>query len=248
MSRKNKRPPTEEDPIKPTHLVEKAHFTTKTGIKKAVRIIPRNKHQEEYLEYLMDPDKIIILAHGPAGTGKSTLAMLAGIKALSEKKVSKLILCRPSVGVSDEDLGFLPGDINEKLAPWVQPLIDVLLEYYGTKDLAAMIENKVIECLPLMYMRGRNIKNAFVILDEAQNSSPAQIKALFTRLCENAKLIVTGDISQTDKKHGEDGLLSFTQLLKKFGGSKYISQLEFAHADIERHPVVKEVLQILGDI
>ena len=136
-------------------------YTTKSGIRKAVKIIPRNLHQEEYLEYLLDPLKMIIIANGPAGTGKTVLAMMAGIKALSEKTVHKLILSRPSVGVDDEDLGYLPGDIIEKMSPWSKPLLDVLSEYYSQKDIASMIESQTIEIVPLMYMRGRNIRDAF---------------------------------------------------------------------------------------
>lgn len=222
---------------------ETAHFTTKTGIRKAVKIIPRNVHQEEYLEYLLNPEKMIVLAQGPAGTGKSVIAMLAAIKAFSEKQVNKIILCRPSVGVDDEDLGFLPGDITEKLSPWVRPLMDVLLEYYSTKELATMIENKKIECLPLMYMRGRNI-SAYVILDEAQNASKKQILSVCTRLCEGSKLVITGDNDQSDKKNGENGLLFFSNAVKNREESEYISSVEFTTKDIERHPVVKEILEI----
>ena len=223
---------------------ESAHYTTKSGIRKAVRIIPRNCHQEEYLEYLLDSEKIVVIAHGPAGVGKTQLAMLAGIKALSEKKVEKLILCRPSVGVDDEDLGFLPGDITEKMQPWVRPLLDVLIEYYSKKDIDNMVENGVIEFAPLMHMRGRNIKSAFVILDEAQNTTIAQCKSLLTRLCDNAKVILTGDNEQSDRRTNENGLLFLKEAMDKFGGSNYISYIDFDFKDIERHPVVKDILQI----
>ena len=214
--------------------------------KKSVRIIPKNERQEEYLEQLMDPQKMIVIATGPAGTGKSVLAMLAGIKALTEKKVNKLILCRPSVGVSDENLGFLPGTIEDKMEPWVIPLMDVLTEYYSAKEIGSMIDSKVIEFLPLMYMRGRNIKNSFVILDEGQNTTIEQCKALFTRLCENSKLVVTGDNDQSDKRTGENGLLFFKKALVKFGNSKYISTVEFTIEDVARHPVVIDVLDIFN--
>lgn len=220
-----------------------AHYTIKTGIKKAVQIIPRNIHQEEYLEYLLNPEKMIVIAQGPAGTGKTVMAMLAAIKAFSEKKVNKIILCRPSVGTDDENLGFLPGDINEKLAPWLQALFDVLLEYFSAKELATMIENKRIECLPLMYVRGRNI-SSFVILDESQNCSKKQILALGTRLCEGSKLVLTGDNDQSDKRSGDNGLKYFSESLKKYGRSEFVASIEFSENDIERHPVVKEVIDI----
>jgi phosphate starvation-inducible PhoH-like protein len=233
-------------PADSNHQVEPepAKYTTKSGIKKAVRIIPRSSHQEEYLEHLLNPDKIIVLAHGCAGSGKTHLALLSAIKAFSEKKIDKIILCRPSVGVDDEDLGYLPGDINDKMLPWMQPFIDVLLEYYSAKDIFAMTENKVIEFLPLMNMRGRNIKHAYVLLDEAQNTSISQCKTVFTRLCENSKLIVTGDNDQSDRNSSENGLLFFKNALHKFGGSSYIGSVEFTQADIQRHPIVDEVLNI----
>jgi len=247
-AKKSNRPPLEQvsAPIQP----ETAHYTTKSGIRKAVRIIPRNVHQEEYLDYLLDPKKMIVISHGPAGTGKSVMAMLAGIKALSEKKVDKLILCRPAIGVDEEDHGFLPGDINEKMEPWTRPLFDVLYEYYGGKDVQQMLENKVIEMAPLMYMRGRNLRNCFVVLDEAQNCSLSQIKTVFTRICEGTKIIVTGDNSQSDRRSNENGLLNFKRLVDAYAvknAPEYIASVEFEHKDIERHPVVSEVLKIFGD-
>lgn len=244
---KKQRPPQDSQSKYPTtklQPIEKANYTTNKGIRKAVRIIPRNLHQEEYLEYLMDDEKMIVLAQGPAGTGKSVLAMLAGIKALSEKKVSKLILSRPIVGVDDDDLGFIPGTLLDKQMPWVRPLFDVLYEYYSTKEVENMLENQVIEVIPLMHMRGRNIKSAFVILDEAQNTSKNAVIAITTRLCDGSKLVMTGDNDQSDKRSGENGLLIFKNAIKKYGIPQYISSVEFDRTDIERHPVVTEVLNI----
>ena len=246
MSRtKNKRPSQEfsSAPVQP----EPAHYTTKSGIRKAVRIIPRNLHQEAYLDYLLNPDKIIILAHGPAGSGKTQLAMLAAIKALSEKKVDKIILCRPAITVDEESHGFLPGDLRSKITPYLIPLIDVLLEYYSSKDLENMLETGIIEMAPLAFMRGRNLKRCFVVLDEAQNASSSQIKVLFTRICDGTKVVVTGDNNQSDKRNGENGLQNFKNMVETYGECKYIANIEFNHQDIERHPVVTEVLRILGD-
>jgi len=243
MSRTKKNRPLQESLTTPIPQ-ETAHFSTKSGIKKSVRIIPRSIHQEEYLDYLMDNDKIIVIASGPAGCGKTQLAMLAGIKALSEKKVNNLILCRPSVGVDDEDLGFLPGDINDKMAPWTRPLFDVLYEYYSAKDIQNMLENKVIEMAPLMHMRGRNLKNCFVVADEFQNTTVSQCKTLFTRICDGTKIVITGDNDQSDRKSNENGLLFFKNAIQNYGGSQYISSVEFDSKDIERHAVVKDVLEI----
>lgn len=244
MSSKSKRK-AQLNPAIPTE--DTAQYTVSKGIRKAVRIIPRNLHQEEYLEYLMDPQKVIVIAHGPAGSGKSQLAMMAGIKALSEKKIDKLILCRPAIGVDEEDHGFLPGDINEKMEPWARPLLDVLFEYYSGKEIEAMLENKVLEIAPLMYMRGRNLRNCWMVLDEAQNCSLSQIKTVFTRICDNVKIVVTGDNAQSDKRSGENGLLQFKKLLAEHPTNQYMAQVEFDHKDIERHPVVAEVLHIFKD-
>ena len=244
MSRLRTKRPPQDTPIETAP--EPAKYTTSKGIRKAVVIIPRNLHQEEYLEYLMDPEKMIVLAHGPAGTGKSYLAMLACVKALSEKKVKKIILIRPTVGVDEENLGFLPGTLLEKVSIWHKNLLDVLGEFYSSKDIESLLETETVELTPLMYMRGRNIKDAWVILDEAQGCSINQIKTLFTRLCANSKLIVTGDNAQTDKKTNDNGFLFFSKQLEMYGGSQYISSVEFSPKDIERHPVVSDVLSIFA--
>ena len=231
-------------PIQP----EPAHYTTKSGIRKAVRIIPRNLHQEAYLEALMDPSKVIIIAHGSAGTGKSALAMMAAIKALSEKKIEKIILCRPAIGVSEEEHGFVPGTLLDKVRIWVTPLLEVLSEYYSTKELEDMLERGVIEIVPIMLIRGRNFKNCHVVLDEAQNISVTAIKSVMTRLCENSKLIITGDNAQSDRKTGENGLLVFKNLFRKYGEVDNIVEIEFNNADNQRHPIVTEILKIFGDV
>ena len=234
--------------IESTSIIqESAHYTTKSGIRKAVRIIPRNIHQEEYLEYLMDQDKIIVIASGPAGCGKSAMGMLAAIKALSEKRIDKIILCRPAVGVENEEHGFVPGTLLDKVRIWVTPLLEVLSEYYSTKDLEAMLENEVIEIVPIMLIRGRNFKNCYVVLDEAQNISVTALKSVMTRLCENSKLIITGDNAQSDRKSGENGLLVFKNLLQKYGDSGSIASIEFNLEDNQRHPIVAEILKIFGD-
>jgi phosphate starvation-inducible PhoH-like protein len=243
-ARKNARNNVKSFETQPNYNPNKINYTTKTGIRKEVRIIPRNIHQEEYLEYLLDPEKMIILAHGPAGSGKTTLAMLAAIKALSEKIVKKIILCRPAIAIDNESHGFLPGTIEEKMAPWLIPLFDILFEYYSKKEIDFMVENKIVEVTPLAFMRGRNLKNCFVILDESQNASLSQVKTVMTRLCDGSKLIITGDNDQSDRKTGENGLLFFKNALEKYGENKYISSIEFDHSDIERHPVVGVVLDI----
>lgn len=211
---------------------------------KAVSIIPRNLKQEEYLHLLYDDSKHIVFSTGPAGTGKTLFAVLSGIKALKEHRTEKLILTRPAVGVDDEKHGFLPGDLNSKMEPWTRPLFDIILEYYDTRDVARMLDEKVIEIAPLAFMRGRTLKNSWIIADEMQNATPSQMKMLLTRLGDNSKIVVTGDLVQTDRKYGFNGLADFVTLVSDFGKSKYVAGVEFGYKDIERHPAVSEILAI----
>lgn len=216
--------------------------------RKAVHLIPKSLNQETYIDLLTDDSKYIVFATGPAGTGKTMLAMLAGIKAYKEGQVSKLILTRPAVGVDDEKHGFLPGDINAKMEPWTRPLFDVIAEYYNQKDIARMLEEQTIEISPLAYMRGRTFKGAWIVADEMQNATPGQIKMLLTRLGEGSKIVVTGDTRQADRKDPDNGLLDFKRLFEQFEDSKYIDGVEFTAKDIARHPAVAEVLKIYKEI
>ena len=215
--------------------------------KTQVNIIPRNFNQETYLSLLLDPDKSIIIASGPAGTGKTLLAMQAAIKALKQGTTQKIVMTRPAVGVEDEKHGFLPGTLQQKMEPWTKPLFDVLYEYYTPRDTQSMLENDVIEICPLAFMRGRTFKNAFIIADEMQNATPNQMKMLLTRIGENSKIVVTGDVKQTDRREGDNGLLDFKKLFKDFENSQYVSTIEFFAKDIERHPAVEEILRIYKD-
>jgi len=216
--------------------------------KRKVEIIPRNLNQERYLELLLDNDTSIIIATGPAGTGKTLLAMQAAIRALKNKEIDKIVVTRPAVGVENEKHGFLPGSLTQKMEPWTKPLFDVLHEYYTTRDTASMLESDVIEICPLAFMRGRTFKNSLIIADEMQNATPNQMKMLLTRIGEGSRIIVTGDVKQTDRKEGENGLLDFNNLVNRFRDSDHVGVIEFTGADIERHPAVEEVLRIYGDI
>ena len=215
--------------------------------KNRVEIIPRNLNQEHYLSLLLDSRKSIVIATGPAGTGKTLLAMMAAIKALKERQITKIILTRPAVGVEDEKHGFLPGTLQQKMEPWTKPLFDVLHEYYTTRDTQSMLEVGTIEICPLAFMRGRTFKNCYVIADEMQNATPNQMKMLLTRIGEDSRILVTGDVRQTDRKEGENGLLDFNKLLLAFENSKYVSSVQFGNKDIERHPAVEEILNIYGE-
>lgn len=216
--------------------------------RRTINLIPKSLNQENYIDLLTDPSKYIVFATGPAGTGKTMLAMLAGLKAYREGHVSKLILTRPAVGVDDERHGFLPGDITAKMEPWTRPLFDVITEYYSPKEVARMLDEQVIEISPLAFMRGRTFKGAWVIADEMQNATPGQMKMLLTRLGEGSKIVVTGDTRQADRCDKDNGLLDFRSLVDSYQQSKYVAGVEFEAKDIARHPAVKEVLDIYGEI
>jgi len=213
--------------------------------KQQVHIIPRNLSQETYIELLKNPKKYIVFAIGPAGTGKTMLAVQMAIKLLKDQEISKIVVTRPAVSV-DEQHGFLPGTLNQKMEPWTRPIFDVIEEYYHPKDIAEMLEDGVIEISPLAYMRGRTFKNAFIIADEMQNATSSQMKMLLTRLGENSRMVVTGDLNQADRPK-ENGLLDFCDLYGKEGDYRMIAMAKFETKDVERHPVVKEILKIYKD-
>ena len=218
-----------------------AHVPAK---KQRVTLLPRNKHQETYLFKLHDDSKNILFAIGPAGTGKTLLAVQMGIKLYQEGKVDKIIVTRPAVSV-DEDIGFLPGTLNEKMAPWTRPIFDVLGDYYPQKNIESMLYEGIVEISPLAYMRGRTFKNAYIIADEMQNATPNQMKMLLTRLGENSKMVVTGDLNQADRLK-DNGLIDFVEKIK---GHRldHIDVVYFDQHDIERHDAVREVLEVYGD-
>jgi phosphate starvation-inducible PhoH-like protein len=213
--------------------------------KQRVILHPRNKNQATYLQKLQDESKNIVLAIGPAGTGKTLLAVQNGIRQFQEGKVDKIIVTRPAVSV-DEDLGFLPGTLNEKMAPWTRPIFDVLGEYYQQKDIENMLYENVIEISPLAYMRGRTFKNAYIIADEMQNATQNQMKMLLTRLGEGSKMVVTGDLAQADRLK-DNGLINFIERLEQYKKLEHIDTVRFDSQDIERHDAVKEILTIYGD-
>lgn len=213
--------------------------------KQRVNITPRSQNQQEYLRKLLDPSKNIVFALGPAGTGKTLIACQVGIKLFKEGLVDKLVVTRPAVSV-DEDLGFLPGTMQEKMAPWTRPIFDVLAEYYYAKEIDEMVREGIIEISPLAYMRGRTFKNAYIIADEMQNATPNQMKMLLTRLGEGSKMVVTGDLRQADRLE-DNGLIDFCQLLKNTNDLNLIDMVNFVSKDIERHDAVREVLKIYGD-
>ena len=205
-----------------------------------VTVIPKNITQDTLLESLEHTETSITFAVGPAGTGKTYITTKKAIQALTSGRVSKLIVTRPAVSV-DEQHGFLPGTLQEKMAPWTRPIIDILEEHFTPSHIETMIESNIIEIAPLAYMRGRTFKNAFIIADEMQNATEEQMKMLLTRIGTNSKLVVTGDLNQHDRGFGDNGLKDFLARIKD-KDSEYIKTVTFTAKDIERHPAVAEVL------
>jgi phosphate starvation-inducible PhoH-like protein len=212
---------------------------------KYVQIIPKNLTQEDYLEMLDDDRKHIVFAMGPAGTGKTMLAVLAAIDAMNKGICDKIVVTRPAVSV-DEQHGFLPGTLVEKMAPWTRPIFDVMEEYWSPQLIETMLADNRIEIAPLAYMRGRTFKNAWIIADEMQNATPSQMKMLLTRIGEGSKIVVTGDLAQHDRGYENNGLKDFVGRLKQ-NRSNMIGVVEFSKDEVERHPAVSAVLGIYGD-
>ena len=201
-------------------------------------VIARSKKQSDYINALVNKD--ITMALGPAGTGKSFLAVSVAMTMLFEKKVEKVILSRPAVEAG-EKLGFLPGDMKEKVDPYLRPLYDALYDLFGFEKINKKIETGEIEIAPLAFMRGRTLKNSFAILDEAQNATLTQIKMFLTRIGENSKIVVNGDPSQIDLiNKSQSGLIKTKKILNKI---KEIKLIEFDHRDVVRHPLVTKIIQ-----
>jgi phosphate starvation-inducible PhoH-like protein len=203
---------------------------------------PKNKSQELYQRTLNDKTKKIVIATGPAGTGKTLFATEYAVRHFKYGNVEKLIFTRPSVAV-DEDIGYLPGTAEEKISHYVRPIYDILYRHYSPREVTAMLEEKVIEIVPLGFMRGRTFQHCCIIADEMQNSTVAQMKMILTRIGENSRIFITGDLEQHDRRGEKNGLEDF---LGKFKGrrSTSIDSIEFDKNDIQREEVIKEVLDI----
>jgi len=205
-------------------------------------VIPRSKKQKDYIRALKESD--IVISNGPAGTGKTYLAVAVALTMLLEKKVDRIILSRPAVEAG-ERLGFLPGDMKDKVDPYLRPLYDSLYDLLDYEKIQKKIEIGDIEIAPVAFMRGRTLKNSFAILDEAQNATDIQIKMFLTRIGENSKIVVNGDSSQidlTNKNHS--GLLRSKDLLKNLDE---ISVVDFDHTDVVRHPLVTKIVKAYDD-
>ncbi len=201
-------------------------------------VIARSEKQSDYIKALKENN--IVIALGPAGTGKSFLAVSVAVALLMDKKIERVILSRPAVEAG-EKLGFLPGDMKEKVDPYLRPLYDALYELFGSDKIDKKIASGEIEIAPLAFMRGRTLKNCFAILDEAQNATETQIKMFLTRIGENSKLVVNGDPSQIDLINKSlSGLVKSKDILKNL---KEIKIIEFDHNDVVRHPLVSKIIR-----
>ena len=245
MSRQrfNKKHKHQNNNQKNSNVINMDHYVTR---KKQVVLVPRNLNQETYIEKLLNPSNVIVFGIGPAGTGKTMLAVLAAIKEYKEGTVDRIVVTRPAVGVDDEKHGFLPGDLNSKMEPWTRPIFDVIQEYYSPNEVKKMLEEGVIEISPLAFMRGRTFKKAYIIADEMQNSTMEQMKMLLTRTGTGSFLTVTGDGNQHDRGFEKNGLQDFVNRIlgQQIEG---ISIVQFERKHVERDPIVETVLELYGE-
>ena len=205
-------------------------------------VIPRSEKQKKYVRALKESE--IIISAGPAGTGKTFLAVAVALTMLLEKKIERIILSRPAVEAG-ERLGFLPGDMREKVDPYLRPLYDSLYDLLDYEKIQKKIEVGDIEIAPLAFMRGRTLKNSFAILDEAQNATDTQIKMFLTRIGENSKIVINGDPSQIDLPN--KSLSGLNRSKKLLGHLKEISVVDFDHTDVVRHPLVSKIVKAYSD-
>ena len=219
--------------------IEKIEYIIKTPKRS---VIPRSERQKKYVRALKESD--IIISAGPAGTGKTYLAVAVALTMLLEKKIERIILSRPAVEAG-ERLGFLPGDLKEKIDPYLRPLYDSLYDLLDYEKIQKRIEIGDIEIAPIAFMRGRTLKNSFAILDEAQNATDIQIKMFLTRIGENSKIVINGDPSQIDLSN--KSLSGLNRSKKLLGHLKEISVVDFDHSDVVRHPLVSKIVKAYSD-
>ena len=205
--------------------------------------VPKTSNQEEYVKYLNNENTKMIVSTGPAGCGKTLFACQKSIMQMKSEEINKIIITRPVVCV-DEEIGFLPGNIIKKMDPWTKPIFDIFLEYYNKNELDLMLSNGKIEICPLAFMRGRTFKRSFIIADEMQNSTPNQMKMLVTRLGEDSRMVITGDLQQSDIL-SDNGLNDFVNKIVNFKEQMDIIKIvKLESEDIERSNVVKKVIEI----
>ena len=200
-------------------------------------------NQVRYMKSLQQPQKSIFFVSGPAGTGKTALACRHAARLLEKKKIDRLIITKPAVSV-DEEHGFLPGDMKDKMKPWLLPIMDAMGENMDKSRVEALIRNDTIEIAPIAYMRGRTFKRSFIIADEMQNSTPNQLKMIMTRIGEDSQIVITGDTSQHDRSLSANGMADFLSRIHDIEQMEYIEHIILNNQDIKRHPAIAEVLEI----
>ena len=204
---------------------------------------PKTPNQQSFVDLMRDDTVDIVIAIGPAGTGKTMLACYAAVESLRLKKVNKIVVTRPVVSV-DEEIGYLPGDIDSKMDPWTRPIFDTLKETYSAKEIERMMEESIIEIVPLGFMRGRTFKNAWIIADEMQNSSPTQMFMLATRIGEGSKMIITGDLHQSDLSYSNNGLKQIYEKVVNKNTFDCVRHVVLEKEDVQRSRAAKAILDI----
>jgi phosphate starvation-inducible protein PhoH and related proteins len=213
-------------------------------VRKDIKLTPKNLSQKRYIDALLDTSKTVVIGVGPAGVGKTYLAVLHAIKQFEDGEVDRIVLIRPVVTADGSELGALPGGVAEKILPYLGEVAFLLKEHFGVKGLNKMLEEEKIEVLPIAIARGRSLKNSAIIVEEAQNIQNHVMKLLLTRIAFGSRLYLNGDVTQTDTNH--NGLEDLIFALEEAGGSSHFAVCHFSEKDVERHPVVSEVLRIYG--
>lgn len=227
--------------------MKKQHMSTTITTKSlSPKYKPKTENQRKYVELLNDKKTSLIVALGPAGSGKTLLACVNAIEMLQKGEIQKIILTRPMITVEDEEVGFLPGNLVAKMDPWTKPMFDIFTEYYSMQDMIGMLHSGKIEVCPLAYMRGRTFHKSFIIADEMQNSSPTQILMLSTRLGEKSKMVIMGDLQQSDSKNRVNGLSDFLDKYNKRVEHEIygIGMVKLEREDILRSNIVSQILKL----
>jgi phosphate starvation-inducible PhoH-like protein len=204
--------------------------------------LPKTLNQQIYVEHMENRNVSLVFGVGPAGSGKTLFACSSAIQELKQGYVDRIIITRPIVSV-DEDLGFLPGSVEQKMNPWTRPIFDIFSEFVSLSEIKHMVDNGVIEISPLAFMRGRTFKSCFIIADEMQNSSPKQMKMLLTRMGDDSRMVITGDLKQSDRSN-DNGLYDFIHRLQMSESISSIQYVELNDTDIQRSAVVSNILKI----